>query len=599
MISLSQVKTLLRREYGLQCTQLKDLNGHIDKVLLVTTKLKKYVLKISLNKRMTKTIFENQLNLMGYLSKNGIEMPKIIKTVQGKDYSVASDYKKRYCILYEFVSGKNIIVENKKQAIDLAKWVAKIHKLCLDFKGKPLFYYNPVEVEIYKTNYISKYIKRTHREFTLPMLNLRKKIVAEYQKNVGKLRSGIFINDLAQSNIVIKNGQKYILDFNIAGGNYLVDDLSWILAWYFLEKGRKELVKKFIDVYQKEIKLNNVEKKILKMLPILYFSLQYKHFAKIENEIKIYDAVPNDGKGLVRVSRITWVATYPNKKLGITVKDLGQRAEFEKGRIKRWRKSIKENKNRKTWVAKVGEEVIGFCGASKDNGIHEIGAIYVLPKYQGRGVGKELIYKAFDWLGNSRDIIVKVVSYNKPSIKFYESVGFKKMGDVKKSEWHKLPTGKLLPEIVMKKKKTAGLKITMAKTTDSTSILKLNNLLDPDELKKKEKIKQSIKNGLVWVVKDGTNIVGYCLAQLFDAKHEQLPNSIFIADLYVMEMYRNQGTGKMLVQKALEKEYPSEYTYFSVTHDPEEKHLTDFYKSFGFEVDGKTKAGNIKMIKQI
>ena len=49
---------------------------------------------------MTKTIFENQLNLMGYLSKNGIEMPKIIKTVQGKDYSVASDYKKRYCSCY-------------------------------------------------------------------------------------------------------------------------------------------------------------------------------------------------------------------------------------------------------------------------------------------------------------------------------------------------------------------------------------------------------------------------------------------------------------------------------------------------------------------
>jgi len=169
------------------------------------------------------------------------------------------------------------------------------------------------------------------------------------------------------------------------------------------------------------------------------------------NAVKIYSAVPNDGKGLVRVSRITWLATYPNKKFGITVKDLAQRAEFEKERIKRWRKNIKENKNRKTWVAKVRREIVGFCGANKENNTHEIGAIYVLPKYQGKGVGKRLIGKAFAWLGDRKNITVKVASYNTPSIKFYESVGFKKAGVVKKSQWHKLPSGKLLPEIMMKR----------------------------------------------------------------------------------------------------------------------------------------------------
>ncbi|MFA6427837.1 MAG: GNAT family N-acetyltransferase [Candidatus Magasanikbacteria bacterium] len=172
---------------------------------------------------------------------------------------------------------------------------------------------------------------------------------------------------------------------------------------------------------------------------------------KDKTGVKIYSAIPNDGKGLVRVSRITWLATYPNKKLGITVKDLGQRKEFEKQRIERWRKNIKENKNRKTWVAKTGREIVGFCGASKEDNVHEIGAIYVLPKYQGKGIGKELIKKAFDWLGDRKDILVRVVSYNTPSIKFYESVGFQKVGIVKKSEWHKLPSGKLLPEIEMKK----------------------------------------------------------------------------------------------------------------------------------------------------
>ena len=284
MISNKQIRRLLLKEYGLRKLSLKDLGGHIDKIFLVETKSYRFVFKISLNRKMNKAIFENQLNLMQYLNKNGIGTPKIIKTVSGQNYSIISDYKKRRCVLYEFISGKKIVVQNKKQIIDLAKWVAKIHKLCLDFKGKLIFYYDPIKVEIYKTDYISKYIKRTRREFALPMLNLRKKIIAEYLKSISKLRSGMFINDLAQSNIVIKNRKKYILDFNIAGGNYLVDDLSWVLTWYFVENDKKEYVKDFMNVYQKEIKLNESEKKILRILPILYSNLQYKQFGKIKNK---------------------------------------------------------------------------------------------------------------------------------------------------------------------------------------------------------------------------------------------------------------------------------------------------------------------------
>ncbi len=287
MISNKQILQLLLKEYGLQGLTLKNLNGHIDKIFLVKTKSYRFVFKISLNRRMNKAIFENQLNLVLYLNKNGINTPKIVKTVNGRNYSVISDYRKRYCVLYEFISGKKIVVKNKKQIIDLAKWIVKIHKLCLNFKGKLVFYYDPIKVAIYKTDYILKHTKRARREFILPMLNLRKKIVAEYFKSISKLRSSTFINDLAQSNIVIKNGKKYILDFNIAGGNYLVDDLSWVLSWYLIEKGKKEYVKDFMNVYQKEIKLNESEKKILRILPILYSNLQYKDFTKIKNKKEV------------------------------------------------------------------------------------------------------------------------------------------------------------------------------------------------------------------------------------------------------------------------------------------------------------------------
>ncbi|MFZ2189804.1 MAG: GNAT family N-acetyltransferase [Candidatus Magasanikiibacteriota bacterium] len=168
--------------------------------------------------------------------------------------------------------------------------------------------------------------------------------------------------------------------------------------------------------------------------------------------IKISRAIPGDARGIVEVSKITWLTTYPNKKLGITIRDLRQLPSFDLERIKRWRKNIKENKKRRSWVAKENKKIIGFCGASKETGINEIGAIYILPPYQGQGVGKKLIKKAFTWLGNGKDITVKVVRYNKQAIDFYKTVGFKKVGNVKKSKWHKLPSGKLLPEVMMIKK---------------------------------------------------------------------------------------------------------------------------------------------------
>ncbi len=39
-------------------------------------------------------------------------------------------------------------------------------------------------------------------------------------------------------------------------------------------------------------------------------------------EIKIIDAVPEDGLGITNVFYKTWLATYPNKEKGVTVGDI-------------------------------------------------------------------------------------------------------------------------------------------------------------------------------------------------------------------------------------------------------------------------------------
>lgn len=76
-------------------------------------------------------------------------------------------------------------------------------------------------------------------------------------------------------------------------------------------------------------------------------------------------------------------------------------------------------------------------------------AEYILPEYQRRGIGKQLMNTALKWLGRNQDIYVNAASYNEKAIKFYESFGFRKSGNVPKSEVADLPSGKHIPEIEM------------------------------------------------------------------------------------------------------------------------------------------------------
>jgi len=121
-------------------------------------------------------------------------------------------------------------------------------------------------------------------------------------------------------------------------------------------------------------------------------------------------------------------------------------------------------------------------------------------------------------------------------------------------------------------------------------------------------LKTTITQGHVWIVvespEDGEtpplhkkSIVGYGLCELFDRDQKNFPNSIFLSELFVTPAHRSKGVGSLLVKTMLNEPWPKEYNYFSLTHDPNEPHLTEYYKKFGFTECGKTDAENIKMIK--
>ncbi len=151
--------------------------------------------------------------------------------------------------------------------------------------------------------------------------------------------------------------------------------------------------------------------------------------------LEVQPATPEDAAGVYEVQRQTWIDTYPNEEAGITEQDIRNRIEGEHGekiedRIAWWRKGIETSgEKRGIYVVKDSSKVVGFVAPGIIEGQRRIGAIYILPEAQGKGLGRKLLEKAIDWHSREEDIFLHVASYNDNAIDFYKKNGFEKTGN--------------------------------------------------------------------------------------------------------------------------------------------------------------------------
>lgn len=85
----------------------------------------------------------------------------------------------------------------------------------------------------------------------------------------------------------------------------------------------------------------------------------------------------------------------------------------------------------RNWLAEnESNEIIGYIGCYKDNDEKKGGfGIYVLPKYQGYGVGKALMDKGLEWLSDTEHISIGVYKFNEKAIEWYKKLGFQFTGE--------------------------------------------------------------------------------------------------------------------------------------------------------------------------
>ncbi len=80
-------------------------------------------------------------------------------------------------------------------------------------------------------------------------------------------------------------------------------------------------------------------------------------------------------------------------------------------------------------------KIVGFCCycKSRDDDLRDVGvvmSVYILRKFQGFGIGKELVEICYDELSSYDSIILWVLEDNKSKV-FYEHEGFVREGKIK------------------------------------------------------------------------------------------------------------------------------------------------------------------------
>ena len=161
---------------------------------------------------------------------------------------------------------------------------------------------------------------------------------------------------------------------------------------------------------------------------------------------------PEDALGVREVLRDTWIATYPNKELGISEADIidSYKDLFTEDSIKKYQERIRNFPDSiQTFVAKDGERIVGVCRVIIEKDSNELKMLYVHPDYQGKGIGRALWEHAKKLFNENIRTFVNVATYNNKAIKFYEKLGFKDTGKRFEDVGFRFKNGANIPQMEM------------------------------------------------------------------------------------------------------------------------------------------------------
>ncbi len=134
-------------------------------------------------------------------------------------------------------------------------------------------------------------------------------------------------------------------------------------------------------------------------------------------------AEESDLKAYTDLLQKTYEQFYTNPKIGLT-KELFSQEIFNTADTQAYLKAnLQISENQKTWVALVGNNLVGSITIERKGSECQLRGFYVSEEYQGKGIGKKLWQYALDFSGSS-DIVLDLYVHNTKTIEMYKKWGF-------------------------------------------------------------------------------------------------------------------------------------------------------------------------------
>ena len=145
-LSIDEIKSIIKENYNIDNAYITKINRGNADIYLIETKNNKFVLKYYQSRYTVKEI-NNEFEVIDYLNKKGIKVPKYLLTKANKPSLI---YKNQVLIMQYFIEGT---IKEKNQGknlelIESAKYLGKIIKALEDFNNNDSF----DEAEWYKLN---------------------------------------------------------------------------------------------------------------------------------------------------------------------------------------------------------------------------------------------------------------------------------------------------------------------------------------------------------------------------------------------------------------------------------------------------------------
>ena len=136
-------------------------------------------------------------------------------------------------------------------------------------------------------------------------------------------------------------------------------------------------------------------------------------------------AQPSDLKVYTDLLQVVYQSAYTNDKIGLTPDCFSKEIFATKDTQKYLELRLVNTVQQKTWLTFAGAKIVGSVSCIiKSNDEAELAGFYVDPKYQGKGLGKQLYNMALKFAGN-RDLLLDIYTHNAKAIEMYKKWGWK------------------------------------------------------------------------------------------------------------------------------------------------------------------------------